>query len=168
MSGSAAGPGTGARKRPPRPAPRNALLLLLLAPLIALVSALAGLVGSALLVPLLDPAPFVVWFMSVMLLRWQGVAVRPLKVAHRLSQLMMLEWAVADATLIVTLGLFGGPLQQKTVETLAVLWSWYMLEVVVLLVVFFAASLASIVSLRRLVVPPDLKPLGAEGMHGTD
>jgi choline-glycine betaine transporter len=123
-----------------RPAPRYALWLLAAAPFVALPLAVWAEVAAALIAPLGDPAPPLILVVSLLARRWSGVQ-------RRLFDACVVLAAVATAVHVLVIGsLFVA----SSLDATGILYTLYLIQMRVLLVLFGVACLLSCVGLLRL------------------
>lgn len=133
------------RTEPPRWAP----WLLASAPVIGVAAAGLGLVIGVLVVPLFDLTPWIVWPITRTAGHWEGASQRLLRATQVLAAIMMAHWVWAYAWLLFGSVFESGAHLEWFVSTAGSTWTFYLLEVATLMVLFVSACAASLVGLRR-------------------
>lgn len=126
-----------------RPAPHHAPWLLAAAPFVALPLALWAEMAAALIAPLGDPALPLILVVSIFARRWNGVR-------RRLFDVCAILAAIAIAVYVLVV---GSLFVDSALDSTGILYTLYLAQMRVLLVLFGVACLLSCVGLLRLRRP---------------
>lgn len=130
-------------------APAWGAFMLSVTPVVSAVAAAVGLAIGVLVVPLLDPTPWIAWILVRRIRRWEGTSQRLLRATSALARIMMAHWLLAYAWLCFGSAVRDGARLQWFIETAGATWSVYLLELAALLVLITTACVASLIGLYR-------------------
>jgi hypothetical protein len=119
------------------------------APMVALLSAAFSVALAVLIVPLLDLTPLLVVMVFASTGRWRGVARTCLNIATAVAGVMVLEWACAYTIFALSGGSISTFFGAWAIGLLTAVWWVYPAQLVVLLVAFSLAAVASFVGVRK-------------------
>lgn len=135
-----------------RPAPNWAVWFLVLSIPTALLAVFVSVVAAGVVFPLFDLTPAVVLVVACVSRRWEGAWTRGFAAASAVAAVMVVEWVAWDVWFLR--GLFAGSsygFERVVSELVNSLSSVYLVEVGVVLALFFAAVVITTVRIKRLV-----------------